>query len=276
MMCIEVPGFSLDDTFRSKQCFSWTRRYSPVSDSFSYFVKSGKKLVRMFQSGKNRLCISGKEDEFFDYWFNYLDLSYDYTQIPRMSSKFPMPVHENVDRSHLLKLEPMDAILSNLVWDHCNSFEAKKRYNLVCLECCGEKVKNFPNAGSFRWYPTPTPEELAEHIPQLRRLFSGQLGVKLARISSYLCLSPELLDPSIDPEEAVMLLMESGSMSERQARRIARSCYGLDDMCIPKKYENKVIRHSWGIDLEEVSSIDMEQLEGHLALVGIWFQKGCE
>lgn len=72
MFSIEIPYCDLAKIFNGNQTYRWRK----INDD-KFVVIDGKRIV-VIEQKKNKKLFICSEDDFFDYWFNYFDCSFDY------------------------------------------------------------------------------------------------------------------------------------------------------------------------------------------------------
>ena len=88
MFVIEVPYFNLDQIYASGQCPRWIK----LKES-KYVIPFRDKALKIEQQRdkydwtRYRLIMSCTEDDFYNVWFNYLDLAMEFTDFTKTSLK---------------------------------------------------------------------------------------------------------------------------------------------------------------------------------------------
>lgn len=277
MFALESPGFNLHDTFMSRQSLMWDMR--PTLDGAAYTVVNGSHSCKVLQA-KNRLLVSGSEEDFFDVWFNYFDLSTDYIELDKACGRLCYPISKASKLSngvHMLNIDPFESMLTQTLWWKCDSKAARRKLRLICERTGSHKKKNYNGIGSVEHCMIPTYDEFMKG----KELLEDVLGLYTMNRVVYLynwfedfrrhLVASE--GHSIDIEEVVFILNCSKLFKPVQVQRILRDAYGVRDrMCMPKRMWSQVSEALWCDDEEEVNEELNEALHGKSAYAGILMQ----
>ena len=74
MFAIEIPCCDLDLLYQGNQAYRWTK----VNDG-KYIIINGSNIT-LIQQRKDKKALLCSEDDFYDKWYNYLDVNYDYAE----------------------------------------------------------------------------------------------------------------------------------------------------------------------------------------------------
>lgn len=277
MFAIEVPGFNLHDTFKSKQSLMWDMKLT--LDGAAYTVVNGSHSCKVSQV-KNRILVSGSEEDFFRVWFPYFDLSVDYIDLDKVCGRLCYPIAKASKLSngvHMLNIDPFEAMLTQVLWWKCDSNEAKRKLRIICDLAGSHKKKNYRQVGHVEHCMIPTYDEFMERKELLEDVLSPRDLNKVVYLYNWFeDLREHLVDSellSVDLEEVELALKHSNLFKPVQTARIMRDAYGVrDKMCIPKRMWKKVSEATWCDDEEEVNKELNEMLQGKSAYVGLLMQ----
>lgn len=277
MFTIEVPGFSLYDTFMSKQSLMWDMKLT--LDGVCWTVVNGDYSCKVSQV-KERILVSGSEEDFFDVWFPYFDLSVDYTELDRQSRKLCAPIckaSKLVHGVHMLNINPFESMLTQALWWKCDSLGAKQKLKKVCELTGRHRKRNYKEIGSTEHCFIPTYDEFMYGKELLEGVLSPRdLNMCISLYNWFKDFKCHLIASeghSIDIGEVEILLDHSGLFKPAQVRRVMRDAYGdRSRMCAPKRMEKQVMESSWYFDPEEIDEEVNEVLHGKAAYAGLLMQ----
>lgn len=198
MFVIETPYFSLQKTYDSGQVFRWIR----LSDD-KYIIPYKDKALKVEQR-KERLIMSCSEDDFYNIWFDYFDLSTDYMHINFEAKR--MGEHMKIcsvrgNGIHILKQDLFEMIVTFMLATASNIQTIKSRLNLICIACGKKRVQSMREAGKVTWYEFPTPQEVVEHESAI-----GSLG--LERKEHIISIANDIIDGWLDLEDLQQMSYE--------------------------------------------------------------------
>lgn len=248
MYTIRVPGFSMWNTYRS--CQSLRMRQYMILDDVSYLVIHRDMACQVRQRG-DRIIMTGSEEDFYDVWFRYFDMSRDYQQLDREAASVPGYVGSLAkERSgvRMLDLDPMEALLTQLVWFRCDSETARARLSNVCQAVGCRRKKYFKGLGSVEWDEIPSPQEILDSQDSLKWFCDSRTEQKAVDLAVFLECHDELLEPEArgDLKYVMSLLMSSGLYNANQARRVLRDGYGAKHVdCMPRRFRSRCMRSSY-------------------------------
>lgn len=159
MFSIEIPYCDLTKIFSSPQAYRWRK----VNEN-KYVIIDGKKIILVEQKKNKKLFICS-EDEFFDYWYNYFDCSYDYEhtlfdvkrfykEIKNDSFFFSFIVKEN-RRFRMVKNDLFETMIYYAL-DENNRNQKFERF----LHAFGEKRTNSLSGLRITWHKFPDPDKI--------------------------------------------------------------------------------------------------------------------
>lgn len=275
MVTITVPGFSLDYTFNAKQSLMWQKVFS--FDGHCYIVVNGQSACRISQV-KDRILISGSEEDFFDIWFKYFDLDVDYTALDRACRSLGY-VMSRASRLaygvHMLNIDPVESMLTQLLWWKCDSCRARNELRLLCSVAGTRKSCYFNGIGTVDIALMPTLDQLNANKELLSKVLTSSVASKVMALVKLIESRQGLLDASqrFDLLDVVDWLEESKLFRPRQIARVLRDAYGFRErLCAVRRIESKVLQSSVCDTEEEWSWLASEKLGTNVAYAGLLAQ----
>ena len=275
MVAITVPGFSLDYTFNAKQSLMWQKVFT--FNSHCYIVVNGQNACKISQV-KDRILISGSEEDFFDIWFKYFDLDIDYTVLDRAcrSLGYVMSKASRLAYGvHMLNIDPVESMLTQLLWWKCDSYRAKNELKLLCRIAGTRKSYRYNGIGVVDVALMPTLDQLNASKELLHKVLTPSVASKVMALVKLIESHPGLLDAfqRFDLFDIVDWLKESKLFRPRQIARILRDAYGFRErLCAAKHIESRVLRSSICDTEEEWSWLASEKLGANVAYAGLLAQ----
>lgn len=275
MVAITVPGFSLDYTFNSKQSLMWQKVFT--FDGHCYIVVNGQSVCRISQV-KDRILISGSEEDFFNIWFKYFDLDVDYTMLDKACKSLGY-VMSRASRLaygvHMLNVDPVESMLTQLLWWKCDSCRARNELRLLCSVAGTRKSYHFKGIGTVDISLMPTLDQLNTSKGFLNKVLTPSVASKVMALVELIESCPGLLDASqrFDLFDVADWLRESKLFHPRQIARVLRDAYGFRErLCAAKRIEGRILQSSVCDTEEEWSWLASERLEANVAYAGLLAQ----
>lgn len=275
MIAITVPGFSLDDTFNAKQSLMWRKVFT--FDSHCYIVVHKQSTCRVSQV-KDRILVSGSEEDFFNVWFKYFDLDVDYTALDR-ACRYISYVTSRASRLaygvHMLNIDPVESMLTQLLWWKCDSYRARNKLRLLCSIAGTHKSCYYDGIGKVNIAFIPTLGQLDARRELLCNVLTSSSFSKVMSLMKLIESRPGLLDASqrFDLLDIVDWLEESKLFHPRQIARILRDAYGFRErLCAARRIESKILQSSICDTEEEWSWLASEKLGANVAYAGLLAQ----
>lgn len=167
MFSIIIPFLDLDQTFDSAQSLRWIK----LKDK-KYVIVYNNEVVKVEQH-KERFLFSCSEEKFFNVWFNYFDLSTDYSKINyklKNIDKYLKIVSNRTKGIRLIKQSLFESILLSIILNEQKDFElARIKLNFICRECGKKHTQMMGEAKHINWFETPTPEEILQNENKLKQ-----------------------------------------------------------------------------------------------------------
>ena len=140
----------------SGQCFRWTE-ISPDE----YQIIASDRCVRIKALGENYFELNCAEDDFKNFWFDYLDLGESYSQIRRRISRekddFLYHAVEHEKGIRILRQDPWEMLITFIISQNKNIPAIRKTVEKLA-EMCGEE--RVDQSGAV-YCAFPTPDALA-------------------------------------------------------------------------------------------------------------------
>lgn len=277
MFAIEVPGLSLRDTFASRQSLMWD--LCMTLDGPCWLVTDGGKACKASQRG-DRLLITGSEEDFFDTWFDYFDMSVDYTELDREARRLCLPISRAARLARgvrMLNIDPFESMLTQALWWGCDSTAAKAKLRAVCRLTGNVKKKSYNGVGAVEHVFIPGYDDLMANLWRLEGVLSRRDVNKVVSLYNWfedlsgLLVAPE--GQAIDVDCVRALLSGSGLFRPVQVNRVMRDAYGVRDrLCAPKRLASEVHSAMWIEGEEEMNEELNEALHGKAAYAGLLMQ----
>ena len=184
MFVIEVPYFNLDQIYASGQCPRWIK----LKES-KYVIPFRDKALKIEQQRdkydwtRYRLIMSCTEDDFYNVWFNYLDLRMDCldenSKVKRLGGKFKVPANRG-NGIHILHQDHFEAYVLAKLITYVGYEKAAVAMNHIAEVCGVKHNQSMREAGRITWYEWPTPEMILEHHHKLGKM--GKINSWLKRL----------------------------------------------------------------------------------------------
>ena len=275
MVAIIVPGFNLDDTFNAKQSLMWQKVFT--FNSHCYIVVHKQSTCKISQV-KDRILVSGSEEDFFDIWFKYFDLDVDYIALDRACKSLGYIVSRASRLAygvHMLNVDPIESMLTQLLWWKCDFYRARDKLRLLCSIAGTRKAHHYDGIGMVDVAFIPTLDQLNASEGLLRNVFASSELSKIVSLIKLVESHPGLLDASqrFDLFDVANWLKESKLFRPRQITRILRDAYGFRErLCATRRIESRILRSSICDTEEEWSWLASEKLGANVAYAGLLAQ----
>lgn len=168
MFVIDVPFFNLNHIYNSSQCPRWIK----LSES-KYIIPFRDKALKIEQrfdisSSENcHLIMNCSEEDFYNIWFDYLDLRTDYLsenyKIKRLCRKLKIPANRG-SGIHILHQDSFEAYVFAKLVGFVGYKKAGELMNRIAQAYGIERKQSMREAGRVTWYEWPTPERMLEKL----------------------------------------------------------------------------------------------------------------
>ena len=170
MLSIEIPFLNLDKTFESGQHLRWIK----LRKSKYVFIHKNQSVK--VEQIKQRFIFNCSENDFFNIWFDYLDLGTDYQHLfnKLLHNEDLKPYVERALGIHIVKQDFYESIFAEFLFDILN--EEYFVWGSVFQSLLNEFAKSFGGvqhtqsmreAGRVTWYEFPTCQQIIENIDDL-------------------------------------------------------------------------------------------------------------
>lgn len=250
MYAITIPFMSLNQIYKSGQVFTWQR----VTDD-KYIIVDGSNVVKVEQRRENFL-FSCSEEDFYNIWWKYFDLSTDYMNLNYvyrgLGSYFKICC---VRTSGLRVLQQnLWQIIVCSVLETATSIERVRQMIEGICEKCGRKHKSsMREVGNVLWYEFPSPQQILKNI---HKLTTKDIGYKID-ILTELCenvidgwLDLDLLS-SMSHDDAVEYLMEFKGIGNKVAESICLFGLHYMDSFPLDTHMNQLLKREFNVGYEE-------------------------
>lgn len=181
MFSIEIPCCDLRTIYEGTQAYRWRK----VSDN-KYIVINGGDIVLVEQKGDKKIFYCS-EDMFFDKWYDYFDVGYDYHKLQIEVKRFYKFVKaRSLLYAHALKqnrnlhvLRP--CIPEALLYYSLDEQSRLLKFNRI-LEGFGEKHSNFICGSKVKWIRFPDPEKIVLTQDYEQYGLSEREGIRATKI----------------------------------------------------------------------------------------------
>lgn len=154
MFIIEIPYMNLDQIYNSGQVFRWIR----YRDG-KYAIPVGDRVLKIEQV-KQRFIMNCTDQEFYDFWYKYLDLEIDYSHINYKIKQTCMemaPVATRCSGIHILQQDLFEVIVSFMLATATNIPNIKRMIEQIAMKCGTKHKSSMRENGQLTWYEFPDP-----------------------------------------------------------------------------------------------------------------------
>lgn len=174
-MRVKKQNFNILQIADSGQCFRMNQ-IKTASDKIVYEMIAYGKYLKLEQVEEDQVEFHCSEDEYYELWEDYFDLSYDYEGLVKTLVEGEDPFLKEAaaygNGIRILKQEPFEAMISFIISQNKNIPAIRSAIEALCVRY-GEKIIVEEN-GDKEYYSFPTPEALAKaDTVELRKLKMG-------------------------------------------------------------------------------------------------------
>lgn len=174
MFVIEVPYFNLSQIYDSRQCPRWKK-----INNNKFVIVNDKKAVKVDQI-KDKLIFNCSQEEFYEQWYNYLDLGRDYDKlnysIKSRNGKFSFLADKGYG-IHILNQNKFESFVYAGIVNMYGFKKAKKAIHHIVKYCGVYHESSMGNAGPAVWYEFPTPKMILDNFQSLKNGKSKQMVI---------------------------------------------------------------------------------------------------
>lgn len=279
MFVIEIPYLSLKRIASTKQGLRWKEISDPeekgtrVDSHSKYIIPVGNRVIKVEQK-KERFAFSCNDEDFFDIWYNFFDLQFDYENAVGIIHHNTVPGSEmrkmlwKGKSLRILNQDLLETIITQVLVEGKTIWMAKSLVELFCVTF-GEKHKQaMLESGKVTWYGFPDIERLSKIEYDDLRYF----GLKEKQQSLY-DLITSIVDGDLDLEvlpdmsydEAMDYLMSFG-IKKLTAKYICLYALGHKD-AFPISREIKDRIEELGCQPYDFLDWELEPYEGYRGLI---------
>ncbi len=262
MFVMEVPFLDLDQIYKSGQCPRWIRLREG-----KYVVQDGNKALKVEQQ-KGRLIMSCSEEDFYEIWFKYFDLSTDYAHPFYALGRNEMFLKICAVRGNgvrILRQDLFESIITSTIASWCDMNITQHAVQMLNIICGVKRVQAMREAGRITWYEFPAPEAILENKDKLDMKYFGFLKEKILDVCQ------DIVDGWLDLDllramsyvDAKDYLLQFESFDAGAADRIC--LYGLHHLCAFPENETveNAIARELDCDVETFTSWFLGDLNGY-------------
>lgn len=279
MFVIEIPYLSLRRLASTKQGLRWKELSDPeekgtrVDSHSKYIIPVGNKVIKVEQK-KERFAFSCNDDDFFEIWYNFFDLQFDYEEAVGLIHYNTVPGSEmrkllwKGKSIRILNHDLLETIITQVLIEGKPIWEAKYLVERFCSKF-GEKHKQaMLESGKVTWYGFPDLERLSEITYESLNF----LGLK-EKQEGFFELITNIVEGDIDLEElrfmsydeSMEYLMACG-IKKLTAKYICLYALGHKDS-FPISREIKDMIEGFGYYPYDFLEWELEPYEGYRGLI---------
>lgn len=167
MYSIYVPFCNLDQIYNSLIIPRWIK----LRDG-KYVIPLEDKVTKVEQFDNNRLLFSCQSEDFYNIWFYYFDMEYDYGEpnhVIKRQDQFSKICANRAGGIRLLNQDSFEIIIKSIILDYYK--DKDKTRNLIdkISESIGKKHKNFlGELNPIIWYSFPRAIDLLKNIDKVK------------------------------------------------------------------------------------------------------------
>lgn len=183
MFIMQIPFLSLDQIASSGQCFRWKK----VDDEGNKYIIFAKEKCIEVSQRKNMVCFRCPEEDFWNIWWEYFDLEYDYSKVVYSIDRYDHYLRmatKKYSGIRILKQDLWEVMISFIISQQNNIPKIKRNINSLC-ELCGTKKNNSVDGSQVHWYMFPSAEQIKKK--GLDKLKEIGLGYRAEYIFSLAC-----------------------------------------------------------------------------------------
>lgn len=168
MFIMTIPFMNLDQLYLSGQVFRWIK----FRDG-KYAVLVGDSCL-IIEQQKDRFVMSCTDEEFYDKWFTYFDLSTDYSVLNYRIRKFDEDFKAKAVRAQgvrILRQDLFEIVVSFMLATATNIPNIKRMIEQIATKCGKSHRQSARGCGSIKWYEFPTYQQILEKQKRLDNSF---------------------------------------------------------------------------------------------------------
>lgn len=279
MFVIEIPYLSLKRIASTKQGLRWKQLSDPeekgtrVDSHSKYIIPMGDKVIKVEQK-KERFAFSCNDEDFFNIWYNFFDLGFDYEKAAREIYQNTMPGSEmrkllwKGKNLRILKQDLLETIITQVMVEGKPIWRAKQLAEMFC-EMFGEKHKqSMLESGKVTWYGFPDVERLSKiEYEDLTFLDLGEKQNSLFQVIEDIVNEEiELEDLACMSYDEAMDYLMSFDIKKLTAKYICLFALGHKDAFpIPREIKNRI--EELGCQPYDFLDWELQPYEGYRGLI---------
>lgn len=269
MYVLTIPNFSLSDIFDSCQDLNARRVFG--FERNGYLFLNGDDLLKVEQC-KDRILLSCSDEQFYDKWFDFFDLSTDYSELNMIARRSKSKLSSAARRSqglHLLRQDPFEVVLKEMLFAGRSPKQARLSIRDICEASTEQKGKTLKGYGYYRWHPMPTPDQLEGSVELLEWVCDTETFNRCVSIIEWSkCHRGLLISPESHSEEEVLTELYKLTKSSHLARRIAVFGWHMHWLDCTSRRQSELIERQTGVDVETMVEFEFGEWKSKAAYVG--------
>ena len=288
MFMMEIPFMNLKHIAESGQVFRWEKIIDdPMKHKWKYLLFANDDCLLVSQT-RQMFSFKCSEDEFWQKWYDYFDLSYEYDKAFFHVDKDDKCLKIAANKSsgiRILNQNLWEVLLCQVISEGVSFERAQYLIDLIC-RTFGEKKKSSIEGSPRTWYTFPTSEHIKKKIDDLfdmeRELQSELVGniITLCYDDADGAFSPEVLSEKFqeDPNFGIKNYLKSfDEISTRAANFIALCGYGQKDIIPAGKPMMELLRDEYNINssrqFKELYEEIFDRYKGYRGLIGLYLNR---
>lgn len=271
MYVLTIPNFSLSQIYESCQDVSVKRIFGYERTAYLFF--KGEDMLKVEQVG-DRVLFSCTDDQFYGTWFDFFDLSTDYSVLNAAangvkSSKSIMNAARQSSGVHILSQDPWECILKETVFDGCKPSVAVSRLESIKEASTKERGKTLKGFGYIKWRPLPDPDQLESSMELLDWFCDTEVvSMCMSLVEWSKCHRELLVASGSHSKDEVRSELSKLGFSKHKVDRVMAYGFGFhDEPCLSGKQERQV-EFETGVDIETLMEFEMPDWPDKAAYVG--------
>lgn len=269
MYALKIPNFNLQHIYDSLQDISIRRIFGFERHGFMFFVKD--KMLKVEQID-DRCLFSCTDNDFYDMWFDFFDLSTDYSElngIARKSRSDISIVARQGHGLHLLRQDPFECLLKEVLFDGRSPKQARESLELVCEASTEQRGKTLKGYGHLRWHPLPDPDQLESSLELLDWFCDSETVNRCVSIVEWSKCHRELLvNPEGHSEDEVNTELLKLGLSQHKVDRIKAYGWHIHSVDVTSKKQERLIERQTGVDVKTLVEFEFGDYAAKAAYAG--------
>lgn len=247
MFAIEVDYIDLDKIYRTVQGIRWVKVRKG-----KYIIQNKDKIVCVEQN-RNWLKMSCNEEDFWNVWYYYFDVQYDYQNASfKMSNNKVFKKAQIVSKGlRILNQDIFESIVTNILLEHYSRKDTKCLLNNICM-ICSKKRKNRVDGIEIIWYEFPDYKEILKNADKISLLKMEDGYEELMSICMF--IENGTFKFNLSYKDMMKQLKEFGIMSAKTANMICLYAFNMKE-AFPKDNIVEESMYINGIDMSDFNAI---------------------